>query len=100
MGWLGENVARRATFSHDLRLTTRLPAAVDPLLQMRLFGTDGGVGTVAGTDEGVVGQDEEFGGDALDDLGEAVLVAARRAGAAGEEGVAGDEGLAVEQADA
>src|SRR5947209_20611516 len=64
------------------------------------LGADGGGCAVAWVDLGVVGQGEELGANAVDDLVEVAKRSARVAGSAGEEGVAVDENVADDEAHA
>src|SRR4051812_1278520 len=81
--------AVRAASSSSFR---ELPAAGLPGFEEREFGGDGGVGTVAGVDDGVGWVGEEVA-DRRHDRGEVGqgVAGAGEAGAAGEEGVAGEE---------
>src|SRR2546429_8877338 len=78
----------------------RLPAALDPLVQVRPLTADGGGLSVAGQDLGLVREAEEFAADALDDGRKAGIGIRSISRPTRKEGVAGKQLLTAQEADA
>src|SRR5206468_11802178 len=95
--WLGA----RAGQSHSpAGPAAPLPAALDPLVQVRPFAADRAGLAVAGENLGLVREREQLAADALDDGREAGVGIGGVPGAAGKKRVARKEMFTAEQADA
>ena len=78
----------------------RLVAPVDPFLQVRRFGTDGGVGSVAGVDHRVRVEDQQAVADRVDDRAEVGKGPSGRARTSGEQRVPAEQPALLRQVEA
>src|SRR5436309_3338166 len=84
--WTGVSSSGRSSYRR-----CGLPAAVDPLLEVRLLVADRGVVAVTGHDDRVRRQGEQAVFDGTDDRGEVATLELGGAGTARKQGVAGED---------